>query len=190
MQGRLAAKHQLCNSVNRPDHLLQHLVSYHTHSQACDCRAGLHRDIKFATVVTDLTTCHNTWFHKDVDRCFVATQEAKARALKMGIGQHKVTVHGLPIRPAFSQKLASKRKLRQQLGLDLQKPAVLLVGGSPCSALIACVLALRAGAPRLAVQGMLANRSCSDIMGVCVKPHAHRMMQQTLPALEPSVCSQ
>ena len=100
------------------------------------CRAGLQRDIKFATVVTDLTTCHNTWFHKDVDRCFVATEEAKARALKMGIGQHKVTVHGLPIRPSFSQKLASKHKLRQQLGLDLQKPAVLLVG--TCWAEVCC----------------------------------------------------
>lgn len=46
----------------------------------------------------------------------------------MGIGQHKITVHGLPIRPSFSQKLPSKRQLRQQLGMDLQKPAVLLVG--------------------------------------------------------------
>ena len=92
------------------------------------CRAGVQRPIKFATVVTDLTTCHNTWFHKDVDRCFVATEEAKQRALTMGIGQHKVTVHGLPIRPSFSQKLPAKRKLRQQLGMDLQKPAVLLVG--------------------------------------------------------------
>jgi len=91
-------------------------------------RAGIQRPIKFATVVTDLTTCHNTWFHKDVDRCFVATEEAKQRALAMGIGQHKVTVHGLPIRPSFSQKLPSKRRLRQQLGMDLQKPAVLLVG--------------------------------------------------------------
>ena len=91
-------------------------------------RAGIQRPIKFATVVTDLTTCHNTWFHKDVDRCFVATEEAKQRALTMGVGQHKVTVHGLPIRPSFSQKLPSQRRLRQQLGMDLQKPAVLLVG--------------------------------------------------------------
>ena len=105
-------------------------------NMAWQCRAGLQRDIKFATVVTDLTTCHNTWFHKDVDRCFVATQEAKERALKMGIGQHKVTVHGLPIRPAFSQKLPNKHKLRQQLGLDLQKPAVLLVGRSPLRAIL------------------------------------------------------
>ena len=93
-----------------------------------DGRAGIQRPIKFATVVTDLTTCHNTWFHKDVDRCFVATDEAKQRALAMGIGQHKLTVHGLPIRPSFSQKLPPKQKLRQQLGMGLQKPAVLLVG--------------------------------------------------------------
>ena len=68
----------------------------------------------------------------------MATEEAKARALKMGIGQHKVTVHGLPIRPSFSNKLASKRKLRQQLGLDLQKPAVLLVG--ECCAVLCCAV--------------------------------------------------
>ena len=43
---------------------------------------------------------------------------------------HQITVHGLPIRPAFSQKLPAKRKLRRQLGMDLDKPAVLLVGES------------------------------------------------------------
>ncbi len=102
-------------------------ISLHSVS-FCTARAGIQRPIKFATVVTDLTTCHNTWFHKNVDRCFVATEEAKQRALTMGIGQHKVTVHGLPIRPSFSQKLPSKHRLRQQLGMDLQKPAVLLVG--------------------------------------------------------------
>lgn len=102
-------------------------ISIHSVS-FCTARAGVQRPIKFATVVTDLTTCHNTWFHKNVDRCFVATEEAKQRALTMGIGQHKVTVHGLPIRPSFSQKLPSKHRLRQQLGMDLQKPAVLLVG--------------------------------------------------------------
>lgn len=107
---------------------LKQLHRHLTTSSSPADRAGLQRPIKFATVVTDLTTCHNTWFHKDVDRCFVATDEAKQRALAMGIGQHKLTVHGLPIRPSFSQKLPSKQKLRQQLGMGLQKPAVLLVG--------------------------------------------------------------
>lgn len=32
----------------------------------------------FATVVTDLTSCHPTWFHKGVTSCFVPTQEARA----------------------------------------------------------------------------------------------------------------
>ena len=51
---------------------------------AC-CRAGVQKPTKFATVVTDLTTCHNTWFHPRVDQCFVATQEARRRAMRMGL---------------------------------------------------------------------------------------------------------
>jgi len=113
--------------VHNQFRLMVTCISLHSVS-FCTVRAGIQRPIKFATVVTDLTTCHNTWFHKNVDRCFVATEEAKQRALAMGVGQHKVTVHGLPIRPSFSQKLPSKHRLRQQLGMDLQKPAVLLVG--------------------------------------------------------------
>ena len=51
-------------------------------------------------------------------------------ALPLLLQDHQITVHGLPIRPAFSQKLPAKRKLRRQLGMDLDKPAVLLVGES------------------------------------------------------------
>ena len=49
------------------------------------CRAGVQEPTQFATVVTDLTTCHNTWFHPRVDQCFVATQEARRRAMRMGL---------------------------------------------------------------------------------------------------------
>ena len=38
-------------------------------------------------------------------------------------------VHGLPIRPAFSQAPPPRSKLRRQLGLRAELPAVLLVGG-------------------------------------------------------------
>ena len=38
--------------------------------------------VPFATVVTDLTRCHRTWFHKQVDRCFVATQLVAAQAMR------------------------------------------------------------------------------------------------------------
>ena len=38
-------------------------------------------------------------------------------------------VHGLPIRPAFSQAPPPRSRLRRQLGLRAELPAVLLVGG-------------------------------------------------------------
>ncbi len=44
----------------------------------------------FATVVTDLTTCHNTWFYRGVDRCFVPTETCRARAFKMGLHPDQV----------------------------------------------------------------------------------------------------
>ena len=40
----------------------------------------------------------------------------------------QITVHGLPIRPAFSKKLAPKHQLRRSLGLERDVPIVLLVG--------------------------------------------------------------
>jgi 1,2-diacylglycerol 3-beta-galactosyltransferase len=48
--------------------------------------SGLHeKQTAFSTVVTDLTTCHNTWFYKGVDRCYVATEESKKQALNIGL---------------------------------------------------------------------------------------------------------
>lgn len=92
------------------------------------CRKGGRNPVPFATVVTDLTTCHNTWFHPKVDRCFVPTNYCKRSALKNGLKEEQITVHGLPIRPAFSGKIASKHTLRKRLGLDRHLPTVLLVG--------------------------------------------------------------
>ncbi|BDA40481.1 probable monogalactosyldiacylglycerol synthase, chloroplas [Coccomyxa sp. Obi] len=92
-------------------------------------RKGGRKPVPFATVVTDLTTCHNTWFHPLVDRCFVPTEYCKRSALKNGLKEEQITVHGLPIRPAFSAKIASKHSLRKRLGLDRHLPTVLLVGG-------------------------------------------------------------
>lgn len=92
------------------------------------CRHGLQKPVEFATVVTDLTTCHNTWFHPNVDHCFVPTDFARKRALKMGLQPQQITVHGLPIRPAFSATQPPKASLRKKLGMHNSKPAVLLVG--------------------------------------------------------------
>lgn len=84
---------------------------------------------RFATVVTDLTTCHNTWFYNDVDRCFVATDESKQQALRLGMPEEKLRVYGLPIRPAFSHGLPPRSTLKKRLGLDPKKPCIILMAG-------------------------------------------------------------
>lgn len=105
--------------------LLQHVPIQVIEQRA---RAGL-RKPAFATVVTDLTTCHPTWYHPRVDRLFVPTDVVRRAALRYGVPAERITMHGLPIRPAFSVNLPSKAKVRAALGMDRDTPAVLVVGG-------------------------------------------------------------
>ena len=53
-------------------------------------RRGHQRPTKFATVVTDLTTCHNTWFHPGVTKCFVASEYTWQKALRLGLKPSQV----------------------------------------------------------------------------------------------------
>ncbi|KAL2525414.1 Monogalactosyldiacylglycerol synthase 1 [Abeliophyllum distichum] len=64
---------------------------------------GFLKKIVFTTVVTDLCTCHPTWFHK--------------------------LVYGLPVRPSFVKPVRPKDELREELGMEKYLPAVLLMGG-------------------------------------------------------------
>lgn len=109
------------------------VVSVHPLMQDQPIKALRHyRDqhVPFATVITDLTSCHPTWFHEHVDKCFVPTAQVKEQALKRGLREDQVVVHGLPIRPAFSKPPSrSKQELREELGLRKEGPVVLLVGG-------------------------------------------------------------
>lgn len=92
-------------------------------------RSGASKPINFATVVTDFTTCHNTWFHPEATRCFVPTEYCKDLARRNGLKEGQLVLHGLPIRPAFSKPLPPKKKMKKKLGMDPHVPAVLLVGG-------------------------------------------------------------
>ena len=85
--------------------------------------------VPFATVVTDLTRCHRTWFHKQVDRCFVATQLVAAQAMRCGLKAKQLSCHGLPIRPAFNAAPRPKAEIRAELGMDETAHTVMLVGG-------------------------------------------------------------
>ncbi|KAK8535189.1 hypothetical protein V6N12_056718 [Hibiscus sabdariffa] len=90
---------------------------------------GLLNKIAFSTVVTDLSTCHPTWFHKLVTRCYCPTDDVAKRALKAGLQPSQIKVYGLPIRPSFVKPVRPKIELRRELGMDEYLPAVLLMGG-------------------------------------------------------------
>jgi 1,2-diacylglycerol 3-beta-galactosyltransferase len=85
--------------------------------------------IPFVTVVTDLTTAHPLWFHREVDAVYVASEDTRQMALKAGIDPDRIHLLGLPIRPAFARPPRPKADLRAELGMALELPAVLLMGG-------------------------------------------------------------
>ena len=70
------------------------------------CRRGKRKPVPFATVVTDLTTCHNTWFHPLVDRCFVPTLYCKRSAMKNGLKEEQVRPDARIGTPGTSQGLS------------------------------------------------------------------------------------
>eukprot|EP00850_Spirogloea_muscicola_P018752 SM000175S03299 [mRNA] locus=s175:163391:166412:- [translate_table: standard] len=109
------------------------IVSVHPLMQHIPLRVlrsrGLLHKIPFTTVITDLSTCHPTWFHKLATTCFCPTPEVAQRALKAGLKPAQIKVHGLPIRPSFCKPVAPKDELRRELGMELELPAVILMGG-------------------------------------------------------------
>ncbi|WCJ29977.1 Monogalactosyldiacylglycerol synthase chloroplastic [Euphorbia peplus] len=90
---------------------------------------GLQKKVIFVTVITDLNSCHPTWFHPGVNRCYCPSNEVAKRALVDGLEENQVRVFGLPIRPSFARAVLSKDELREELDIDPHLPAVLLMGG-------------------------------------------------------------
>ena len=83
----------------------------------------------FVTVVTDLITAHAFWFYPKVDEIIVPTEGAFQRAIKNKVPPHKLKVIGLPISQKFCAPPGDKNALRQTLGWQTDRPAVLVVGG-------------------------------------------------------------
>lgn len=132
-------------------------------------RLGLHTP--FATVVTDLATAHPLWFDPGVELCFVASPEAHRRARQAGLAASQIRLTGLPIRPAFAETPRAKPALRRELGLALDLPAALLLGGGegmgPVAEIALAVAAALAGPG--GAQGQLVvvcgrNRKLRDIL--------------------------
>ncbi|MCY3832282.1 MAG: glycosyltransferase [Chloroflexi bacterium] len=84
----------------------------------------------FLTVVTDLVTTPSFWYDPRVDHCFVPTETAYRRGLRLGMSPSQMQITGLPVNPHFIQSMTSKELARKEFGFDPRLPAVLLVAGS------------------------------------------------------------
>ncbi|KAJ8905921.1 hypothetical protein NDN08_002422 [Rhodosorus marinus] len=92
-------------------------------------RLGIRDRVTFVTVVTDLGGANPTWFHSGVDRCYVPTQHLWDYAKRYKMKDHQLRQYGLPIRRMFWSDAPDSTLLRRRLGLKLNVPVVLVVGG-------------------------------------------------------------
>jgi len=100
------------------------------------------KHIPFFTVVTDLGSGHATWFQKDVEKLYLASERLRKLAKRRGgTPDENIVMSGLPIRHDFAVQaealgdrttesgMAYQRKVRQELGIDPGRPMILLMGG-------------------------------------------------------------
>jgi 1,2-diacylglycerol 3-beta-galactosyltransferase len=86
--------------------------------------------IPFVTVVTDLVSLHPLWLCPETDSCLVPTELARNRALANGLPLEKIKVVGLPVSLKFAKGAGEKEILRDKLGLERDRPTILVVGGA------------------------------------------------------------
>lgn len=84
----------------------------------------------FLTVVTDLVTTPSLWYDPRVDHCFVPTETAYKRGLKLGMSPKQMQITGLPVNPHFIDSMTTKAEARKEFGFEPDLPAVMMVAGS------------------------------------------------------------
>lgn len=97
-----------------------------THFLPCQLAAARPGFPRFGLVVTDFEM-HRVWAQPAVDRCFVAT-DTLGRELARRVPYARVHATGIPISPAFTAA-PSMTDARRALGLSMDRPIVLVMGG-------------------------------------------------------------
>lgn len=84
-------------------------------------------DVTLIGVLTDYSP-HSFWINDGVDYYIVPSTEAKDRFIKKGVHPDAIKVYGIPVRSKFASQL-DKKPIADKLGLDLNVPIVLIMGG-------------------------------------------------------------
>lgn len=132
-----------------------HPVPVYTLSRALEW-AGL--STPFIAVGTDLVVMNAAWVAPGVRRYLVATEAAREQLLRHGVEPERIEVTGLPIGPQFQQVATEEpAAVRRRLGLEPDRPTVLLMGGGvgfePLEAVARAVAAVLPAAQRVVIAG-------------------------------------
>lgn len=99
--------------------------------------------IPFFTVITDFGSAHCHWYHKKVDKTYIASDKIRKLARRRGrVPEDRLVQIGLPIRMDFATQADNmggnrnsekgkdyRMKIRDQLGISKEKKMVLVMGG-------------------------------------------------------------
>lgn len=103
-----------------------------THAFPCNAMSAYKRlydpTIPVLGVVTDFAV-HPFWIYKNIDAYAVATPEMRSTLIARGIEPARVRVDGIPIGLEFADRSRSRATIRRELGLPLDRPVMLVMGG-------------------------------------------------------------
>jgi UDP-N-acetylglucosamine:LPS N-acetylglucosamine transferase len=96
---------------------------------------------RIASVITDPFTPHADSFSRQVDRCLVSSEQARAKALQQRLSPAQIRLVGHPTQPDFLSSARERRATLEGLGLNSQMFTVLVTGGGDGLGKIAGVVA-------------------------------------------------
>jgi processive 1,2-diacylglycerol beta-glucosyltransferase len=72
---------------------------------------------------------HPFWIYTNVDAYAVATSEMRGALIERGIEPERIRVDGIPVDMRFADRSRSREAIRRHLGLPIDRPVVLVMGG-------------------------------------------------------------
>ena len=103
-----------------------------THAFSCNAMSAYKRlynpALPVVGVITDFVV-HPFWIYQNVDAYAVATPEMRGELIERGIEPERIRIDGIPVDMRFADRSRSRDVIRRQLGLPLDRPVVLVMGG-------------------------------------------------------------
>jgi processive 1,2-diacylglycerol beta-glucosyltransferase len=103
------------------------IVSTHFFPAAIVSYLYPHFAIPNGVVLTDYLS-HHIWINPNTNLFFVAHDGMTDELLQLGVRASQIKVTGIPVRPVFGNQL-NRQQFQQQLGLNSEKPTLLLMSG-------------------------------------------------------------